>query len=64
MSTVYVQSNTLIFIHCTCKNFMVKRLLQYKTKHASVILQENNHSTRTVLQTKLASGFLHEVSRS
>ena len=38
-----LQSYTLIFnLHvCAFINFMVKRLLQYKTKHVTVILPEN-----------------------
>ena len=43
---------------------MIKRLLQYKTKHVSVILQDNKYSTRAVIRPKLASGFLHKVSMS
>ena len=34
----YLQSYTPGFIHCRVSNFMVKRFLQYKTKHVSVIL--------------------------
>ena len=43
---------------------MIKRLLQYKTKHISVVLQENKYSTRAVIRPKLASGFLRKVSMS
>ena len=40
-------------------------MLQYKIKHASVILQENYYnSTRAVIRPKLAGGFLHKVSMS
>ena len=41
---------------------MIKRLLQYKSKHVSGIWRENLYSTKTVLQTMLASGSLHELS--
>ena len=43
---------------------MIKRLLQYKTKHISVVLQKNKYSTRAVIRPKLASGFLRKVSMS
>ena len=35
----FLQSYTLIFNRCAYKNFILKRLLQYKTKHIIVILQ-------------------------
>ena len=41
---------------------MIKRLLQYKAKHVSVILQGNKYSSRAVIRPKLGSGFLHKVS--
>ena len=43
---------------------MIKRLLQYKTEHVRVILQENKYATRAVIRPKLSSGFLHKVSMS
>ena len=43
---------------------MIKRLLQYKTKHVSVFFARKKYSTREVLRTKLAGGFLYKVSMS
>ena len=43
---------------------MIKRLLLYKTKHVSIILQENKYSSRAVIRPKLSSGFLDDVSMS
>ena len=48
-----LQHYTLIFNRCAFMNFMVKRLLQYKTKHATVILQENIYSTRTLVRRNI-----------
>ena len=39
-------------------------MLQYKTEHVSVILQENFYSTWMVVRRKLANGFLLEESLS
>ena len=51
-------------VHCTFKNFVVKRLLPYITKHVSVILHGNLYSTRRFVRPKLASELLHGVSMS